>query len=65
VAAWLPSLGGYGEHALAEAWAAKPENVSWNDTGALPASAEAAVGVLRQLGVAPSVDLKRARVKRR
>jgi NADPH:quinone reductase-like Zn-dependent oxidoreductase len=52
VAAWLPSLGGYGEYALAEAWAAKPENVSWNDAGALPASAEAAVGVLRQLGVA-------------
>ena len=52
VAAWLPSLGGYGEYALAEAWAAKPDNVSWNDAGALPASAEAAVGVLRQLGVA-------------
>jgi NADPH:quinone reductase-like Zn-dependent oxidoreductase len=51
VAAWLPSLGGYGEYALAAAWTSKPPNVSWNDAGALPASAEAAVGVLRQLGV--------------
>jgi NADPH:quinone reductase-like Zn-dependent oxidoreductase len=51
VAAWLPSLGGYGEYALASAWTHKPANVSWNDAGALPASVEAAVGVLRQLGV--------------
>jgi NADPH:quinone reductase-like Zn-dependent oxidoreductase len=51
VAAWLPSLGGYGEYALAAAWTHKPANVSWNDAGALPASVEAAVGVLRQLGV--------------
>lgn len=51
VAAWLPSLGGYGEYALAAAWTAKPPQVSWNDAGALPTSAEAAVGVLRQLGV--------------
>src|SRR6476646_2307846 len=51
VAAWLPSLGGYGEYALAAAWTPKPANVSWNDAGALPASVEAAVGVLRQLGV--------------
>jgi NADPH:quinone reductase-like Zn-dependent oxidoreductase len=52
VAAWLPSLGGYGEYALAENWAVKPSNVTWNDAAALPASVEAAVGVLRQLGVA-------------
>jgi NADPH:quinone reductase-like Zn-dependent oxidoreductase len=52
VAAWLPSLGGYGEYALAENWAPKPPQVTWNDAGALPASVEAAVGVLRQLRVA-------------
>ena len=52
VAAWLPSLGGYGEYALAGAWTAKPPQVKWNDAGALPASVEAAVGVLRQLEVA-------------
>jgi NADPH:quinone reductase-like Zn-dependent oxidoreductase len=57
VAAWLPSLGGYGEYALAAAWAAKPANVSWSDAGALPASVEAAVGVLRQLGVAEGETL--------
>jgi NADPH:quinone reductase-like Zn-dependent oxidoreductase len=51
VAAWLPSLGGYGEYALAAAWTPKPPQVSWADAGALPASAEAAVGVLRQLEV--------------
>jgi NADPH:quinone reductase-like Zn-dependent oxidoreductase len=52
VAAWLPSLGGYGEYALAAAWTLKPSSVSWSDAGALPASVEAAVGVLRQLEVA-------------
>ena len=57
VAAWLPSLGGYGEYALATAWTSKPPNVSWNDAAALPASAEAAVGVLRQLGVASGETL--------
>jgi NADPH:quinone reductase-like Zn-dependent oxidoreductase len=57
VAAWLPSLGGYGEHALAAAWTLKPPQVSWIDAGALPASAEAAVGVLRQLGVAEGETL--------
>jgi len=51
VAAWLPSLGGYGEYALAAAWTPKPPQVAWNDAAALPASVEAAVGVLRQLGV--------------
>ena len=51
VAAQLPALGGYGEYALASAWTVKPATVSWADAAALPASAEAAVGVLRQLGV--------------
>src|SRR6478736_8496570 len=36
VAAWLPSLGGYGEYVLAAAWAPKPPQVSWDDAGALP-----------------------------
>src|SRR4051794_9540510 len=57
VAALLPSLGGYGEYALAAAWTRKPPQVSWDDAGALPASVEAAVGVLRQLGGAESETL--------
>jgi NADPH:quinone reductase-like Zn-dependent oxidoreductase len=57
VAAWLPSLGGYGEYALAAAWTPKPPQVSWDDAGALPASVEAAVGVLRQLGAAKGETL--------
>jgi NADPH:quinone reductase-like Zn-dependent oxidoreductase len=57
VAAWLPSLGGYAQYALAAAWTPKPPRVSWNDAGALPASVEAAVGVLRQLGVAEGETL--------
>src|SRR5437879_361827 len=52
VAALLPSLGGYSEYVLAASWTPKPPQVSWNDAGALPTSAEAAVGVLRQLKVA-------------
>jgi NADPH:quinone reductase-like Zn-dependent oxidoreductase len=57
VAAWLPSLGGYGEYALAQNWAPKPPQVTWNDAAAVPASVEAAVGVLRQLGVASGETL--------
>src|SRR6201989_1637559 len=57
VAALLPSLGGYGEYALAAAWTPKPPEVSWDDAGALPAAAEAAVGALRQLGVAEGETL--------
>jgi NADPH:quinone reductase-like Zn-dependent oxidoreductase len=57
VAALLPSLGGYGEYALAAAWTPKPSQVTWNDAGALPSSVEAAVGVLRQLGVAEGETL--------
>jgi NADPH:quinone reductase-like Zn-dependent oxidoreductase len=48
----LGSLGGYGEYALASSWTPKPPKVTWSDAAALPASAEAAVGILKQLGVA-------------
>jgi NADPH:quinone reductase-like Zn-dependent oxidoreductase len=51
VAAWLPGLGGYGEYALASAWTIKPPGVSFVEAAALPASVEAAVGVLDQLGI--------------
>jgi NADPH:quinone reductase-like Zn-dependent oxidoreductase len=51
VTALLFSLGGYAEYALASIWARKPGPVSWTDAAALPSSAEAAAGVLRQLGV--------------
>lgn len=57
VAALLPTLGGYGEYALTTAWSPKPPQVTWNDAGALPASVEAAVGVLRQLKVAKGETL--------
>src|ERR1700760_2918207 len=57
VAALLPTLGGYGEYALAAAWTPKPPQVSWSDAGALPASVEAAAGVLRQLNVAEGETL--------
>jgi NADPH:quinone reductase-like Zn-dependent oxidoreductase len=57
VAALLPSLGGYGQYAVAAAWTPKPPQVTWSDAGALPASVEAAVGVLRQLGVADGETL--------
>ena len=51
VTALLFSLGGYAEYAVASIWTRKPAAVSWLDAAALPSSAEAAVGVLRQLGV--------------
>jgi NADPH:quinone reductase-like Zn-dependent oxidoreductase len=51
VTALLFGLGGYAEYALASVWARKPESVSWVDAAALPSSAEAAVGVLRQLNL--------------
>jgi NADPH:quinone reductase-like Zn-dependent oxidoreductase len=51
VAALLFSLGGYAEYAVASIWTQKPDTVSWTDAAALPSSAEAAVGVLRQLKV--------------
>jgi NADPH:quinone reductase-like Zn-dependent oxidoreductase len=57
VAALLFSLGGYAEYAVASIWARKPDSVSWTDAAALPSSAEAAVGVLRQLKVASGETL--------
>lgn len=51
VTALLFSLGGYAEYAVASIWAGKPDAVSWVDAAALPSSAEAAAGVLRQLDV--------------
>jgi NADPH:quinone reductase-like Zn-dependent oxidoreductase len=51
VAAWLPGLGGYGEYTLASAWTRKRPGVSFGEAAALPASVEAAVGVLDQLGI--------------
>jgi NADPH:quinone reductase-like Zn-dependent oxidoreductase len=53
VAALLFGLGGYAEYALASIWTSKPAAVSWVDAAALPSSAEAAAGVLRQLDVKP------------
>ena len=57
IASLLAGLGGYGEYALASSWTPKPPNVSWSDAAALPASAEAAVGILKQLGVAEGETL--------
>lgn len=51
VAALLPNVGGYAEYAIASRWVKKPAAVSWAAAGALPASAEAAIGVLGQLEV--------------
>jgi NADPH:quinone reductase-like Zn-dependent oxidoreductase len=51
VTALLFGLGGYAEYAVASIWAPKPESVSWIDAAALPSSAEAAAGVLRQLNI--------------
>ena len=51
VAALLFSIGGYAEYAIASIWTRKPDTVSWIDAAALPSSAEAAIGVLRQLDV--------------
>src|SRR5579859_5536888 len=51
VTALLFSLGGYAEYAVASIWTHVPDAVSWTDAAALPSSAEAAEGVLRQLGV--------------
>jgi NADPH:quinone reductase-like Zn-dependent oxidoreductase len=51
VTALLFGLGGYAEYAVASIWTRKPESVPWTEAAALPSSAEAAVGVLRQLNV--------------
>jgi len=51
VATLLLALGGYAQYALASSWTPKPPNVTWSDAAALPASAEAAVGIMKQLEV--------------
>src|SRR6201995_2233174 len=51
VPALLFGLGGYAEYALASIWTRKPDAVSWADAAALPSSAEAAAGGLRQVNV--------------
>ncbi|MFI6467916.1 alcohol dehydrogenase catalytic domain-containing protein [Streptomyces sp. NPDC050538] len=51
VAALLFDLGGYAEYAIASMWVEKPPSVPWAAAASLPASAEAAAGVLRQLAV--------------
>src|ERR1700729_3103598 len=51
VTAMLFTLGGYAEYAVASIWTRMPESVSWTDAAALPSSADAAVGVLRQLNI--------------
>jgi NADPH:quinone reductase-like Zn-dependent oxidoreductase len=51
VAAYLPRQGGYGELVSAPVWFAKPSAVSWEAAAALPASAEAALGILREVHV--------------
>jgi NADPH:quinone reductase-like Zn-dependent oxidoreductase len=52
VAVFLPgSLGGYAERVNADFWVRKPANVSWPSAAALPASGEAAIRVLKLLGL--------------
>jgi NADPH:quinone reductase-like Zn-dependent oxidoreductase len=46
-----PTLGGYAELVRADFWVRKPASVDWEAAAALPASAEAAIRVLNQLGV--------------
>src|SRR6202040_1056042 len=57
VAILLLGLGGYGEYAIASSWTPKPSNVSWSDAAGVPASAEAAVGILKQLRVSAGETL--------
>lgn len=57
VAASLPGLGGYAEYVVADYWVRKPEAVTWADAAAVPASGEAAIRVLRLLGVTPGETL--------
>src|SRR4051794_31708865 len=57
VTALLFGLGGYAEYAVASIWARMPQSVSWLDAAALPSSAEAAAGVLRQLNIASGQTL--------
>ncbi|WP_144715678.1 NADP-dependent oxidoreductase [Curtobacterium pusillum] len=57
VAVLLPQLGGYAELVVADTWVAKPATVDWASAAAFPASAEAAVAALRQLGVSSGETL--------
>jgi len=57
VAVYLPRLGGYAEHVIADYWVAKPAAVSWQDAAALPASGEAAARTLAELDLRPSETL--------
>ncbi|MCS5735119.1 quinone oxidoreductase family protein [Herbiconiux daphne] len=49
VAVYLPKQGGYGELVATDVWFAKPPEVSWAVAAALPASAKAALGTLREV----------------
>lgn len=51
VAVYLHKQGGYGELVASDVWFAKPPEVDWEEAAALPASAEAALGILRELAV--------------
>jgi NADPH:quinone reductase-like Zn-dependent oxidoreductase len=51
VAVHLPAQGGYGELVVTAVWFVKPAEVDWESAAALPASAEAAVRVLREAGI--------------
>jgi NADPH:quinone reductase-like Zn-dependent oxidoreductase len=57
VAVYLPRLGGYAEHVLADYWMPKPDTVTWEEAAALPASGEAAARTLAELGVRESETL--------
>lgn len=48
VLALLPAQGGYGELVATTVWHRKPSQIDWEEAAALPASAEAAVGTLRE-----------------
>ncbi|WP_382309420.1 NADP-dependent oxidoreductase [Herbiconiux sp. UC225_62] len=52
VAVYLPRQGGYAELVSAPVWFAKPADVDWESAAALPASAEAALGILREVRLA-------------
>jgi NADPH:quinone reductase-like Zn-dependent oxidoreductase len=57
VAAYLPGQGGYGELVATPVWYPKPAQVGWTEAAALPASAEAALGTLRQVGASAGQTL--------
>jgi NADPH:quinone reductase-like Zn-dependent oxidoreductase len=57
VAVFLPGLGGYAEHVLADFWVPKSVEVDWQTAAASPAAGEAAVRVLNQLDVQPGEKL--------